>query len=348
MGPADLLQLLDQTQPRRVRAIENLLRGRRTVSTLYWGQRYQLLALLSLAKQLDRGALDAAAQQVVQQGLASWDVNHERLVLTPRGLAAQQSATYFHPQTADWWPTIDLMTARQRILLAVQVASQFSHHAGHYLPLTTDMATRQFVRNWFHQVKANDLGTQVLAALTTSLAKLDPLVAAIVTGQFTGYQQAGQTLGQLSQTTQRTPWEIQLMQFEGLAQIMQDAKAPTNPFNSLLQPLWQTPVSRSAQITLNTVKQGQTLAQIAGERRVKVSTVREHLLEAAIMLPLAAFPYDRLLAPATRDQFKAVVQGPVDDWQYTELPEALQKQYEFFYFRLYAIWVGKQGEQHGK
>ncbi|KRN02563.1 hypothetical protein FD13_GL001786 [Levilactobacillus senmaizukei DSM 21775 = NBRC 103853] len=346
MGPTDLLQLLDRVQPRRVRAIENLLRGRRTVSTLYWGQRYQLLPLLNLAKQLDRGALDAAAQQVVHQGLATWDINQERLVLTPAGLSKQRADHYFVPQTADCWPTIDLIAVRQRILLAVQVASQFSHQAGHYLPLTTDMATRQFVRHWFHQVKNDQLGPQVLTALMTSLDKLDPVVATVMTAQFTGYQQAGQTLGQLALAYQRTEWEIQLMQFEGLAQIMGDAKEPTNPFNSLLQPLWQTPVSRSAQITLNTVKQGQTLAQIAGERRVKVSTVREHLLEAAIMLPLADFPYDRLLSPAARSQFKAVVSGPVDDWQYTGLPEALQRQYEFFYFRLYAIWVGKRGALH--
>nr|WP_225426262.1 hypothetical protein [Levilactobacillus brevis] len=37
MEPVDLLPLLSESQPRRLRVVENLLRGRRTVSTLYWG-----------------------------------------------------------------------------------------------------------------------------------------------------------------------------------------------------------------------------------------------------------------------------------------------------------------------
>lgn len=64
MDPADLLRLLSEQQDRRLRVIENLLRGRRTVSTLYWGLRYDLLPLLNLAKPLDRGALDTPAHQL--------------------------------------------------------------------------------------------------------------------------------------------------------------------------------------------------------------------------------------------------------------------------------------------
>lgn len=342
MEAADLIQVLTPQQTRRLRVIENLLRGKKTVSTLYWGQRYQLLPLIGLDKSLDRGGLDAAARSLVTGGLATLDEENDQLRLTPTGVIAAQR-TYYQPQTADTWIQLDLMAARQRLLVAVQVVSEYTHATRRYYPLATDLATRQAVRAWFQREKSDRLGQQILQALTHALEQLPETVAMVTTSLLTGYQHPGLTREQVAQRQQRTAWEVTLMQLDGLMQICQDARVAQTPFTSLLSSLWQSPVTRSAQLTLEAVRQTGDLDQVATQRRIKLSTVREHLLEAAIFLPLVDFPYEQILTPKLCQLFAKNLTGAIDDWQYTSLPADLQARYDFFYFRLYAIWIEKGG-----
>lgn len=346
MTPQDLLQLLSQRQVRRLRVIENLLRGRKTVSTLYWGQRYGLLYLLGLDKALQRGALDQVAQTLVTQRLAAWTQDEQpQLRLTPAGHTQQQATTYYHPQTALTWPRVDLKLVTQRLFLAVQVVSQYAHHNVQYYPLMTDLATQQAVRQWFHQIKSTALAQMVLTALTHSLTQLPELTAMVTTAGLSGYQQPGQTTAQLARTYQESAWEIYLRRVDGVIQIATDARKRDHPLHPLLAPAWQTPVTRSAQATLAAVTTTSlSLDQVAQQRHIKPSTVREHLLEAAIMLPVTAVPYDRLLPQTTRQDLLAALPGALDDWEYTALTPELQARYDFFTFRLLAIWCGKQGE----
>nr|WP_225435059.1 helix-turn-helix domain-containing protein [Levilactobacillus brevis] len=340
--PVDLLPLLSESQPRRLRVVENLLRGRRTVSTLYWGQRYHLLSLLNLNKTLARGGLDDTAAVLVAHGWAQIDAEKETVQLTAAGAAQRDAKVYYQPVTAEQWPYLDHQALRARLFLAIQVVSQYAHSQAQYYPLQVDLAARQAVRRWFHTMKAPTLAATISAALTASLTKIPTMAADVLTAQFTGFNQPGVTSEQQAQLTGKTTWELYLMQLDGLTQVALDARQPTHPLHSLVAALWQPPVARSAQVTLAAVQAGQTLTQIAATRHVKLSTVREHLLEAAIMLSLTDFPYAQLLPATTRQDFQTVVSGPIDEWQYGDLPETVQNQYDFFDFRLFAIWCGKQ------
>lgn len=348
MDPEDLLHLLDDQQARRLRVIENLLRGRKTVSTLYWGQRYDLLFLLGLAKHLDRGGLDATAQALVSQKLATWTPNEQpQLRLTAKGRQRRDQVPTYQPQTRALWPQLSLAVARQRLLLSVQVVSQYAHRTARYYPLTTDLATRQAVRQWFHQAKSPDLATQIFTALTASLTQLPEATAQVLTAGFSGYQQPGLTNQQLAVDLHQTPWEIYLRHIDGVVRIAQDARQADHPLHALLAPAWQTAVTRSAQATLRAVTTtALTLDQVAVQRQIKPSTVREHLLEAAIMLPVTALPYERLLPQATRQTLLAALPAQLDDWEYTALPADLQARFDFFTFRLLAIWCDKGGAGH--
>ncbi|MFC6288932.1 helix-turn-helix domain-containing protein [Levilactobacillus angrenensis] len=342
MEAVDLGQLLSAQQDRRIRVIENLLRGKKTVSTLYWGQRYRLLPLLNLDKHLQRGGLDTAIQDLQHQGWVTVDPEQATLRLTSTGEQQLADQAYYRPVTTAQWVNLDLVAARQRLLLAVQVTSQFAHSTARYYPLATDQETRRAVRVWFHRRKSPALASQLGAALTASLQQLPQQTAGVVTDQFTGFGQPGLTSEQLAVTHQWTTWEVRLMQVDGVVQIAQDARQADHPLHELLGPLWQVPISRSAQATLAAVEAGGDLARVATVRKIKLSTVREHLLEAAIMSPLRDFPYDQVLPETVRQDLASALHGSIDDWQYTALPTALQAQYDFFYFRLYAIWRIKE------
>ncbi|WP_367377051.1 helix-turn-helix domain-containing protein [Levilactobacillus cerevisiae] len=342
MEAVDLGQLLSSKQDRRIRVIENLLRGKKTVSTLYWGQRYHLLPLLNLSKHLARGGLDTAIQDLQQRDWVTVDAEQKTLRLTAKGEVGLAQHAYYRPVTVDQWVNWDLNAARQRLLLAVQVTSQFAHSTARYYPLATDQETRRAVRQWFHGAKGPALASDLATALTASLRQLPNETASIMTDQFTGFDQPGLTLEQLALATDQTIWQIRLREFDGVAQIARDAWQTTHPLHNLLAPLWRVPVSTSSQATLAAVTAGGDLQRVADRRKIKLSTVREHLLEAAIMLPVTDFPYELVLPPAMREAFRTAVHGDLDSWQYVALPQAMQAEYDFFYFRLYAIWRMKQ------
>lgn len=350
MEPQDLLWLLDQQQARRLRVIENLLRGRKTVSTLYWGHRYGLLYLLGLQKHFQRGTLDPLAQTLVTHKLAAFTTDDQpQLRLTPQGTAHRAQLTAYQPVTWQLWPQVALTMARQRLLLALQVVSQYAHQTTRYYPLTTDLSTRRAVRQWFHQMKSPQLAQQVLTALTTSLAQLPELTATVTVAGFSGYHQPGLTVQQLAQDYQQTPWMIYLRHVDGVVQIAKDARQATHPLHALLAPVWQLPVTRSAQATLAAVTTTPaTLDQVALQRKIKLSTVKEHLLEAAIMLPRQAIPYDQLLPVTVRQALLAQLPAQLDAWSYTDLPQTTQEQVDFFTFRLLAIWCDKGGDRRDR
>lgn len=348
MTPDDLLQLLSDQQARRLRVIENLLRGRRTVSTLYWGLRYDLLYLLDLDKSLDRGQLDASAQVLVDHHWAAWaDDQQPRLRLTAAGVTRRDQQPRPDVSNRADWPQLNLQAARQRLLLAVQVVSEYAHQTKRYYPLTVDLPTRQAVRIWFHQQRDATLPQRVLTALQTDLDQLPVLVAQATTAGLTGHQQPGLTNQQLGEQLDRTAWQVYLMHVTAVVQIARSAKEPAHPLHTLLAPTWDQPVTRSAQATLATVQAGTSLDQTAQQRKIKPSTVREHLLEAAIMLPVTAIPYEQLLPVGDRERLLAALPTLIDDWEYTALSPALQARYDFFTFRLLAIWQDKRGVGHG-
>lgn len=344
--PLDLIHLLSDQQPRRLRVIENLLRGRRTVSTLYWGQRYGLLYLLDLDKALDRGGLDVVARQVVAQKWATWVADEQPVLqLTAAGVRAQVAHPTYQPVTWERWSQVDLNAARQRLLLAIQVVSEYVHQTKRYYPLATDLPTRQAVRSWFYRMRRPELASTMLQALQNSLEQLPEPVAAVTTAGLTGFHQPGLTTQQLAGDLDQTAWEVYLMHVDAVVTIAAAARQPDHPLNGLLATTWTSPVTRSAQATLAAVTAGSSLDQVAHQRKIKPSTAREHLLEAAIMLPLTAIPYQRLIPPADRTALLAALPVDLNAWEYTALSPELQHRYDFFTFRLLAIWEGKRGAQ---
>lgn len=343
MQASDLLYLLSTTQSRRLRVIENLLRGRRTVSTLYWGHRYQLLYLLDLDKRLPRGGLSSAVKQAHLKHWVTVSTDDQpQIRLTTTGQQAFAALEPLNWATQSVWPDLDVTSASQRLALAVQVVSQYAHRTNRYYPVNTDLITRQAVRQWFTQVKHQQPGKQLLTALTTSLATTSPLTAAVTVAGFSGFHQPGLTWQQLADQTGRTPWEMYCTHLEGVVAIAQAARQADSPFFSLLQPVWAIPVTRSAQQTLQEVQQGRSLEQVAIRRHIKLSTVKEHLLEAAIMLPANQFPYERLLNQTEKDRLLAALPAAIDEWEFTALPPELLRQTDFFIFRLLAIEQGKR------
>ena len=100
--------------------------------------------------------------------------------------------------------------------------------------------------------------------------------------------------------------------------------------------LANSPLSQSANQTLLLYQQGMSISQIAQKRGIKANTVREHLLEAAIVYP-ESIDWDRALPVSIRTQLAERYQGKIVDWQFD--PEIVPGgPAAFYYFRLYQLY----------
>lgn len=146
-----LLMLLSAKQLRRIRVVENILHNRRTVTTLFWGMRYQILPWLGSDRQLQRNTFDAAINQLVATRLAQ--IDQSQILLTDAGSQAKAKfeQQHYQPEFQRFYLLADLDKVEQRLLLAGQVLSEYSYHNKNYAPLSFDEDDLQTVKQWFHQ-----------------------------------------------------------------------------------------------------------------------------------------------------------------------------------------------------
>lgn len=342
LDATQLLRFLSADTPRRLRVIENVLVGKRSVSTLYWGMRYAQLDWLGYDKKLSRTEVDQAAQSLVNDKLAV--MADTKMKLTPEGLTTLNATSLYEPQAISVRLTVDISTFWQRFLLAIQVVSEASFENRQYYPLQVPWAVKQTIKRWFHQYREASLAEQFRTFLEAFLTSLPTTQANFLANLLVGHVQPGKTITQLAQTAEMSLAEATLIQTDLVCQLVQFIQQEQTPvFTTLLAGLVNSPVSQSALQTVQAYNQGQSLSTISQRRHLKDSTVREHLLEAAILQPLNAFDYERALSPALQTKLADIFdQQSIDEWQFDQVaPLSL----EFWQFRLYEILRSKQDDQ---
>lgn len=331
-----LLVLFDQQQWRRPLALKALLKGRRTVSNLYAGLDYGLLSLYQLLPHLPAKKFEQALQQLIAAGLLTQQGRQARLTVAGQKAKIAASQQLFLPQH---YAGLKFQNSREfvaRLLLATQAVSELIRHNRHYFPLAVNWATQQAVKNWLQQQNAQTIASKLQREWQLLLTALPQWQADYYSQFLLGHQvqpastqQADQWFAWSSLTgvcvrQDTTHWLLQqITQFP--------ARFPL--LASLWQPLATGPLGASAAQTVVLCQQGLSLTAISQQRRVKQNTLKEHLLEAAILLP--DFPFDHYLTAQTQQQLAMVfADQPVATWQFSQLAAT---DLSFFDYRLFQI-----------
>ena len=77
-----LLSFFDEHQPRRIRVIENTLKNRRTVSTLFWAKQYGILKWTGAERSLERKQVENSIAELVKANLIQRNPDGQ-VLLTP-------------------------------------------------------------------------------------------------------------------------------------------------------------------------------------------------------------------------------------------------------------------------
>ena len=337
-----LLLLLSSTQPRRIKLIQNLLNGKRTVSTLFWAMRYGILQYSAILKTYDLNSINGAIKKLIVDGLAE-QVDEFQYQLTTKGQIKKDSVkeSFYILQNTSYQYDYDVNEFKARILLAIQSVSEYSYQNKNYYPVKTDMKSSMIVKRWFIQNKV-EIVSRLEDYLTKYLSQVDEKKANIIAQQMIGHDVYGMTNGQLADSMGVSNVEAFFMEYDGWVDFINYI---INDDDQLLLPLINdVRTLKMNHHAIQTYKQfvnGNTLDQIANNLSVKLSTVREHLLEMAIWLPESKFPYAKIVsAEDERTLRQAFDNQPIDDWQFRQISESTD--INFFEFRIYQILRSKQ------
>jgi uncharacterized protein YpbB len=336
-----LLHLCSYHQPRRVRVIENVCQNHPTVANLFWAQQYSLINWLGCRRDLDRDEFNGELATLEKAGLVS--VHDNQVQLTAAGVSYQEENPVYEPHFFDWFWLANTRRVEQRFLLGIQVVSEFAYRNRRYVPVHVPYSEQGAVKAWFHRYCSARLVQQVARELellgTAFEGENEQLVTAFFAG-LVGHDGSGQTIAQVSQELGLNIGETMVINHDALLGISAFAKNTTGPIARLLQPLLaSSPLSTSCWQTINMLRHGIGLAAIAQRRRLKLGTIREHVLTAAILAP-QVYQWEKLLPSQDKEYLRHKYEGPVASWQFVSWGGDENR--DFFCFRLYQIIRGSE------
>lgn len=335
-----LLSFFDEHQPRRIRVIENTLKNRRTVSTLFWAKQYGILKWTGAERSLERKQVENSIAELVKANLIQRNPDGQ-VLLTTLGVLRQEelAGEQYQPHFFDWYWLANTRRIEQRLLLGIQVASELSYHNRYYAPVVNEYHEQQIVKRWVLSWRRNIINdlVQELKLFGDSLESADERLANYFFYSLIGHRITGKNAMQLSEQLELPGYQLPVIKQDALLAIAAFANSYQGVLNRLLVDLLaKSPLSQSANQTLLLYQQGISISQIAKKRRIKANTVREHLLEAAIVHP-DSIDWERSLPVSIRSQLAKHYQGKMKDWQFD--PEIVPGgPAAFYYFRLYQLY----------
>ncbi|GAY73050.1 hypothetical protein NBRC111893_1196 [Lentilactobacillus kosonis] len=159
-----------------------------------------------------------------------------------------------------------------------------------------------------------------------------------------GHARFGQTTKQIADQTGFEPDEVWLWLYIGDCLMVREFANLHNPALELLfQGIEKDQLSHSALLTRDMFlrSRNQSLAEIASKRQVKITTVKEHLLECAILLTDPRPLFKLVLSRQTIVELDKRAPQLVTEWKFDQTLEK-QLNIDFFEFRMYQIMRSRE------
>ncbi|MDF2682046.1 MAG: hypothetical protein K0R47_3236 [Brevibacillus sp.] len=294
--------LIPLANERTLQAAFYILRGRKANQTLQDIHLYHLYPYYRMFPRFSKGDWDKIVSTLLQNGFVehlevSATNGKQSFTVTEKG--CEQAREWRSRYQLDFWlaPFTDSGMAERvelfwrRLHLVVQTISQLLAGDMGFLPVVSDKKTQQWVKA---QVTSPMDRAQWKQRLGEELYLLwNPLpqeVQKLLVGQLSGAAQVGKTLSQLAMQQNESTTYLLLTFRYGLAQSIQRLLAEAESFPYLSRLVVQNDkldarLTESAARTYTLIQRGLGIKQIAATRKVKESTIEDHLAEIALRCP---------------------------------------------------------------
>ncbi|MCM0599034.1 helix-turn-helix domain-containing protein [Periweissella fabalis] len=331
-----MLTKLNLTESRRAKVFGNIWQGgAQTVSTSFWGLVYDVLPETGLFENTN---IEKVLKELQRHGLIKHDA-HGLIQLTSKGATtqAQYQETHYIPKHLAINQNFDLKLFRDLFLLANQTISELAYHNARFYPYQIDLQAQWQLKHWLKMHPREVLITQWSQELQTWLATLSNEDAQLFAQMLFGHDVSNALFSELPIPDTWTEFDWQLWQLDQIAALMTVSLTTDTLIKSLILLTRRSLLSNSANISVAMWQENHSLKQIAQQRQIKPNTVREHILQAAILQRWSVAAIEELI-PDNEQSVLADIYRDADliNWDFKIYAAGKDPRY-FTYFRLYQL-----------
>lgn len=288
-------------------SIYHLLKGKKTSQTIQDAQLYGISPLFQLYRSMKRSYYNQRIEFLKHNGMVD-EQEELKFRLTAKGRKELAEFFTIHPFPVylNGWKYHQITHLFwKRLTLTVQTGSNLIYSQHQFIPVTRDFYVQQWVKKLIskNRDQLNDYTLQLNRELTVLFERDDfPDSPDLIVQQLSGYNQIGQTNFQLADQFNCGQDEILTRWINVLHYIFTVIEGDKTCFPLLsemmeTQELKSIPFTKSTEETYQYVKRNLSIDQIASVRRLKRSTIEDHILEIALLdqhFPILSFITEQL------------------------------------------------------
>lgn len=344
MIPDILLDFFKKEESRRPAVIKYILKNKLTSSNAYWGLKYHILNYRGVFLLMDEKWFDSQIEKFLQKGFLEGD-NKIGLRLTDLGEKKLNSyyANHYKLKNPDLFINYRIDLLNDLILLLFQILSELKHQNKKYYVASDNLEAQYYIKYWvkkFYSKKATDYLKEFLIDFLSTFEEHE---ASIFMSGFVGNEFYGFTNSQIKAKFNVTDQDINFIRKDILLDLAEKLLNSNTDFAKLIKvTLNNQVIPESAFETFRYLKAGQTIEQICELRKLKKSTVEEHIILLACLDE--KFDFNIVLTNDEIKRLKATfLDVDVSRVSYAQLKEKIAD-FPFYKFRIYQIWSLKNYE----
>ncbi|TYS74568.1 Rrf2 family transcriptional regulator [Sutcliffiella horikoshii] len=338
---------------RSISAIYHLFRGKKSSQTIQDANIFSLVNVYGLFPDLNRNFLQQTINFLQTEQLIR-EVHSEHCEVTDKGkkqLSDGEKLYYLSPYLNGYAYKDKSLTFWKRYSLLVQTMSNLAGKERTFIPIQYDESIQRWVKNYLLSQKGSskkqllhDLFNETYSLLT----QLPANQATVFALKLSGYRHTGNTDEQIAKSLKKDSAWIHVEFQSALHFIIQSLEekgvaSTYNSFFSICRDLLERPLlTETTQKSLKLLHQGLSLSEIANIRRLKESTIEDHVVEIAMQIR------EFSLIPYVKEEDIAAIQAVIHDLQTHQLrriKEQLNNQdISYFQIRLVLTRMGDSDE----
>ena len=281
-----LYQILTRlNNERTVSSAFHLLKGKRSGQTIQDVGIFKLHTYFGLLPKLKRPVFDEAIKDLQNQGVLHIEENGFYQINFDEPIEMQQY--YFN----GWRYRGNEHLFFSRLSLLVETISHVKHHVRYFAPTEKNADTQQFIRAF---LKTNTFQTDSFRQqlhdelhLCLSHESFTELQRELIVNRLSGVNSAGITWKQLAQLNDLEQMDVYFIYISALHLLLNRIYTEDVPILQKLATNIEvtTPLTESTKETAVFVQKGYSIEQIANVRRLKTSTIEDHIVEMAMNIP---------------------------------------------------------------
>jgi uncharacterized protein YpbB len=275
---------------RTIYSVYHLLKGKRSSQTIQDAHLFKLTNLFQVYGFMDRKDVEATVAAAYEKGWVS-PLSEQHYVITERG--GKDLDRYLEanplPVYLNGWKNHQLSDVFwERLSLLVQVVSNLIFQEHGYVPIQKNKESHLWLKTFLknHRLGRNELGEQLYNELTDCFEQDKHINPNLLVVRLTGYNRIGMTSLQAAELLglefSRYHFEFQnVLHF--LIRAVESERESFRILSSLTgDVVHSVALTQSTQKTYELFKRGHTIRQISKLRRLKTSTIEDHIVEIAL------------------------------------------------------------------